>query len=305
MKFSIVTPAWNVGPWLSETIESVLSQKGDFDIEYIIVSDPSSDDTVEIVRKYQMQVQSGKYFHTCNNLEMKHIELSRGDGMAVAINAGFAIATGDVFAWIPGDDVYQRDAFTAIENILNTFPEIEWVKGFDDIIDEHSNLISKGKSLLYYQQWLQAGVYGIEAYHVSQETSFWRAELWRTHGPFPKNKKSMCDYWLWLQFSKTTRLWSADVAISSFRKRPEQYSRKNIIKCKESMWDSRTNRRPLSGWIARLYFFPYYHLVPKSLQFVVEGLYPFIFPYHPRTYIAIQDGKVIKKNSKSFICRNN
>jgi len=40
MKFSIVTPTYNMERWIAETIESVLSQEGDFEIEYIIVKCP-------------------------------------------------------------------------------------------------------------------------------------------------------------------------------------------------------------------------------------------------------------------------
>jgi len=305
MKFSIVTPAWNVGPWLPETIESVLSQRGDFELEYIVVTDPSSDNTVDIVREYTAKVANGSYTSSCKSLSMKHIELGGGGGMAVAINTGFSACTGDIYAWIPGDDVYQPGALEAMRTIFTTFPDIEWAKGFDDLIDEQSNLILKGKSLLYYQPWLQAGVYGMEAYHVSQETSFWTAQLWKTYGPFPANKRSMCDYWLWLQFSKTARLWSADIAISSFRKRQEQDSRKNIIRCKESMWESRGGKRPLAGWVARAYFVPYYHLIPVSMRHAAEGMYRVLFPHHPRTYIAIENGTAVKKTARAFISGDN
>ena len=50
MKFSIVTPAYTTALHIAETIESVLSQAGDFEIEYTIMDGGSTDGTVEIIK---------------------------------------------------------------------------------------------------------------------------------------------------------------------------------------------------------------------------------------------------------------
>lgn len=303
MKFSIVTPAWNVGPWLSETIESVISQSGEFDLEYTIVSDPSSDDTVAVARRFDALLSQGNYKKHCNSITFKLIELTGSGSMYIALNTGFEAATGEVHAWIPGDDVYQPGAFEAMRKIFETFKDVQWVKGYDGIINEEGQVITEGASFIYYQPWIQAGIYGMEAYHVSQETSFWRASLWKQHGPFPSHMKSMGDYWLWLQFSKTTRLWSADVPISYFRKRPGQDSRLHAKRCRDSMWHSRGNRRPVMGWIARLYFYPYTHFLSPRMKRFAGRLYPLIFPHHPLWYIALEGEALTMRRAKSFVCR--
>ena len=48
MKFSIITPAYNMERWISKTIKSVLTQEGDFEIEYILADGGSTDNTVKI-----------------------------------------------------------------------------------------------------------------------------------------------------------------------------------------------------------------------------------------------------------------
>ena len=53
MKFSIVTPVYKGEKYIKETIESVLSQKGNFEIEYIIVDGGSSDKTIKIIKEYE------------------------------------------------------------------------------------------------------------------------------------------------------------------------------------------------------------------------------------------------------------
>ena len=45
MKFSIVTPSYNQDEFIERTIESVISQKWDFEIEYIVMDGWSKDET--------------------------------------------------------------------------------------------------------------------------------------------------------------------------------------------------------------------------------------------------------------------
>ena len=71
MKFSIVTPAHNMEPWIARTIETVLSQEGQFDIEYIIVDGASSDNTLSIAQKYIQKITDGSYSIRCNSITIK------------------------------------------------------------------------------------------------------------------------------------------------------------------------------------------------------------------------------------------
>ena len=70
MKFSIVTPVYNGEKFIAETIESVLSQEGDFEIQYIIMDGGSKDQTVEIIKKYDALLQEGKYSVRCEKITL-------------------------------------------------------------------------------------------------------------------------------------------------------------------------------------------------------------------------------------------
>ena len=50
---SIITPSYNQGEFIEETIQSVLKQEGDFYIDYIIMDGGSKDQSVEVIRKYE------------------------------------------------------------------------------------------------------------------------------------------------------------------------------------------------------------------------------------------------------------
>ena len=53
MKISIVTTNYNTDKYLEQTIQSVLNQKGDFELEYIITDGGSTDNSLNIIKKYK------------------------------------------------------------------------------------------------------------------------------------------------------------------------------------------------------------------------------------------------------------
>lgn len=90
-KISIVTPSYNQGQFLEETIQSVIGQMYP-NLEYIIIDGGSTDNSVEIIKKYEQHIS---YW------------VSEPDqGQSHAINKGFRKATGDILAWINSDDYY-------------------------------------------------------------------------------------------------------------------------------------------------------------------------------------------------------
>lgn len=289
--------------WISPTIESVLTQEGDFEIEYIVVIDKSPDATLAIAQEYARQLDSGTYPVRCRSIKMHIIEPEKQSGMYGALTLGFTKATGDVYAWLAADDLYRPGGLVAIAKVFAAFPDIEWLKGTSGTIDESSKELYPGSSKLYYQPWIRAGIYGMEAYHIEQDSVFWRAALWKKVGAFPKHFRSMGDYWLWLQFSKYARLWTLDAPVSYFRKRADQDSKVHAERCRRSMWEARGNRRPLLAWPARLYFYPYYHIsfIPRSLW---EKAYFLCFPLHVRSYISLESVAPKVQRASSFTIPN-
>lgn len=298
-KFSIVTPAFNMESWVAETIESVLAQKGEFEIEYIFVDDGSTDSTRAIAESYQKRVESGAYPIACRSVSMRVIPKPNG-GMFSAVNRGFAESTGDIYAWINADDIYEPGAFAGMAAVFNAFPEIQWLKGSSCTIDTEGNILHRGNNTLYRQDWLRAGVYGMESYFLQQETAFWTSELWNKSGPVPEDYRYAGDCWLWIHMAGHERLWSVDLPISRYRKREGQIS-KGIVKYKGEQWRARP-RRSIKAWQARLFFTPQSRLFPHGEQFFLS-LYPLLFmrAKHRMEYIDLENGKPVKKQAQSFI----
>lgn len=98
-KITVVTPSYNQGKYLEETLRSVLLQ-GYPDLEYIVIDGGSTDCSAEIVKKYEP------------SLAYRLCEPDRGQ--AEAINKGLVRATGEIFNWINSDDLLLPGTLQAI-----------------------------------------------------------------------------------------------------------------------------------------------------------------------------------------------
>jgi len=114
LKISIVTPSFNQGQFVEETISSVLSQDYE-DIEYIVIDGGSTDNTVEVIHKY------------ADRLAYWVSEPDRGQ--THAINKGFERATGEVIAWLNSDDLYCDGALARVGTYFSEHPDCMWLCG--------------------------------------------------------------------------------------------------------------------------------------------------------------------------------
>ena len=104
-KITIITPSFNQGNYLEQTIDSVLSQNYS-NLEYIIIDGGSADNSVDIIKKYE-----------------KHLAYwvsEKDKGQTNAINKGLKIATGDIVNWLNSDDYYEPDA---LHKVADAFDE--------------------------------------------------------------------------------------------------------------------------------------------------------------------------------------
>src|SRR6267142_1062651 len=109
-KITIVTPSFNQGSFLEQTILSVIGQQYP-DLEYIIIDGGSTDNSVEIIKKYASR--------------LAHWESETDRGQAHALNKGFALATGTIFGWINSDDFYLPGTlFFVAEQLGARQPEV-------------------------------------------------------------------------------------------------------------------------------------------------------------------------------------
>lgn len=119
-KISIVTPSYNQGQFFEETIRSVLLQNYP-NLEYIIIDGGSTDNSIEIIRKYEPWI---------------HYWVSEKDnGMAEALNKAFARSTGDLIGWQNSDDFYGQGSFEACAQVVTAYPLYDIYHGRTYFVD--------------------------------------------------------------------------------------------------------------------------------------------------------------------------
>jgi len=159
-KLSIITPSFNQARFLEETIRSVLNQ-GYEPLEYIIIDGGSTDESVDIIRRYEDK--------------LAHWESEKDRGQVHAINKGLERATGDILAFINSDDVYLPGTFNAVISHFAEHPESNWVCGDTIMFGEgHETRLIRAvvpRSAAHCLSW---------AYRAPQPGHFWRTELVRS-----------------------------------------------------------------------------------------------------------------------------
>jgi glycosyltransferase involved in cell wall biosynthesis len=155
-RISIITPSYNQGHFIEETIRSIVSQ-GYPNLEYIIIDGGSTDNTIDVIQQYGSQIA---YW------------VSEPDrGQTHAINKGLAISTGEIWSYLNSDDLLCPGALhTIAEQFQN--PEIDWVGGISKIFDPqgdrgciHPQTPISMKD--YFTPWQRAQQYVVPCSNVS------------------------------------------------------------------------------------------------------------------------------------------
>lgn len=182
-KISIVTPSYNQGMFLEQTILSVLDQ--DYpNLEYIIIDGGSTDNSVEIIKKYEHQLA---YW------------VSEPDrGQSHALNKGFQKVTGDIVGWINSDDVYfSSDVFKKVAIWFQEHPEFDACYGHNIYVGANGQLLFCRKAFPVFHKGLLR-VWNF----INQPTVFFRSQVLDTCQVSERYQFCM-DYDFWLEMAET------------------------------------------------------------------------------------------------------
>lgn len=158
-RISIVTPSFNQGLFIEETIRSVLLQ-GFPDLEYFIIDGGSADGSVEIIKKYQLWLT---YW------------VSKPDrGQSHAINKGWEMATGEIFAYINSDDTYLPGALQAVASAFKASTiELGFVIGRTVVTDVTGNKMNVLVPRLPATGFMDLTLIDHKYWALPQQSSFW------------------------------------------------------------------------------------------------------------------------------------
>lgn len=209
MKVSVITPSFNQGAFIQRTLDSVVSQRGDFELEYLVVDGGSTDETLSILRRYEGRLRF----------------ISEKDaGQSDAINNGFRMTSGSIVAWLNSDDTYEPGALDTVARTLRG-TGARWCFGECGIIDAQDREIHRAISL--YKRWV-AGRYSLRRLlgrnFIPQPATFFRRELLEEAGPIDPELHLAMDYDLWLRFGRLAEPAFVSRRLANFRRHGESKS---------------------------------------------------------------------------------
>lgn len=266
----IVTPSYNQGDYIRDTIESVLNQ--DYpNLKLFVVDGGSTDQTVSILKEYD------------SNPRFKWVS-EPDNGQSDAINKGFNSGEGEILGWLCSDDYYFPGA---IRHLVDTMLRTDAQCAFGDSIS-----VTENKNILAYA--LHGGYHPSQfniRIPLKQPTAIWTREVYERTGGVDLSLEQLMDrdiFWRMSKFGKFVHTPKFICAIREYdNAKTMRYfgtlHRDEIKVCSEKMGES-----------APIYFaqwLPGYESYPKPLKRIAQAvtkLYRLIVQSFYAPQLAIQ-----------------
>jgi len=172
MKISIVTPSYNQGEFIEDTIRSVLDQDHD-DVEHIVMDGGSTDGTRAVLAKYP------------------HLQWTseRDGGQSDAINKGFRRATGEILAWLNSDDYYEPHVLGDVVRYFSEHPDCMILFGDITFVNRNRDPLFgfAGDSISYERLIANPEI-------LRQPSMFWRRDVVRELGGVDESLHLVMDF---------------------------------------------------------------------------------------------------------------
>lgn len=223
-KIYIVTPCLNASSTIDATIESVVSQSGEFLLYYHIQDGGSVDGTKEKLSKWKQHLNSSPHY--------SHITFSCASendrGVYDAILKGFEKlnASSDSFlGWINADDILFPGTLSIVAKTAVLYSEVQWICGVPTVIDMQGKIIAEGPGYCLPRSFIARGVCdGLHWTGFQQEGTFFRKCLWDAVGGLNLSFKLAGDWDLWRRMAVHAHVAHVSRALGAFRRRPGQLS---------------------------------------------------------------------------------
>jgi glycosyltransferase involved in cell wall biosynthesis len=178
---SVITPSFNQGAYIEQTIRSVLHQ--DYGrVEHIVVDGGSTDDTVDILNRHPHLIWVSE----------------KDRGQADALNKGLALAKGDIIGWINSDDYYQDNIFASVITHFQS-TDAKWLVGnLANVFDGESAVVFRQSPKVTFDALVR------DPDIVRQQPTFFRREALWSVGAWNTDRYMVMDYDLWVRLAKAS-----------------------------------------------------------------------------------------------------
>lgn len=183
-RISVITPSFNQGQFLEQTLRSVLLQ-GYPNLEYIVIDGGSTDESVAHLRRYEPW--------------LSYWVSERDRGQSHAINKGFQRATGEILCWLNSDDYFPPDTLRVVAETLaagtGNFALLgDAVTDFQDgraPVFERGAYVNRRRLLEYWR-----------GYPLHQPSIFWRREVFEKVGLLREDLHLIMDFDYWARIAE-------------------------------------------------------------------------------------------------------
>jgi len=190
-KITVVTPSFNQGEFIEDTIFSALGQSY-ANLEYIIIDGGSTDSIVDVIKKYKDKIS---YWVS-----------EKDNGQSHAVNKGFAKYTGDTLCWLNSNDLYMNNVLTWVarhsneEDSSSLFANCLYFKEASDSVTTYGSSVVYGSG--------ECSLENID--YIIQPSSFWTRKVWENAGNLREDIHYTFD-WEWFLRAKK-------LGVSSFQR---------------------------------------------------------------------------------------
>jgi glycosyltransferase involved in cell wall biosynthesis len=199
---TIVTPSYNTGQFIEETLRSVRDQDYPF-VEHIVLDSGSTDNTPEVLARFPSV----------------RLISPAPQGISEKVNHGFSIAQGDIVGWLCADDYYLPGAIASAVEAFRRNPEAALVYCNDLLVDEQGVEIDRPRNKqASFQELVE------ERNYVPTQGAFMRRELLQQVGAVGTRYPLVQDWELWIRISRVFPIVHVDDWWGAFRVRTGQRS---------------------------------------------------------------------------------
>jgi len=192
---SITTPSFNQGEFLARTIESVISQEGEFSIDYIIMDGASTDNSLDIITHYDTLLKRGEWPITCQGITFRW-QSEKDRGQTDALMKGFRMATGEILAWLNSDDTYLPGALQAAVAYFEEYPDTGLLYGGAYYCDPADTIIGNYRTEEFDLITLASFNF------ICQPSTFFRRDVFEAVGRLDESLHFAMDYDLWIRIGQ-------------------------------------------------------------------------------------------------------
>ena len=218
-RVTVVTPSFNQGRFIEQTLLSVLNQ-GYPNLEYIVIDGGSTDETLSVIDRYRTR--------------LAHFESRKDDGQADAISRGFARATGEILTWVNSDDLLAPGAVAAMA--------LAFAQSGADIVSGEVRVHRDGKWVgrhlpicpdgpLPLDELLDVDGRWLQGQFFYQPETFFTRAIWEKAGArLDHGLYHSLDYDMWLRMAEAgAKLQVIGRTIAYFRAHPDQKTATDVV----------------------------------------------------------------------------